>query len=71
MMQTTIQDPAVPVPRCGSCGHALARIEDGTLKFPVRSRLLAVRLADGVAEMNCPKCGEATDLPLHYQWWKS
>jgi predicted RNA-binding Zn-ribbon protein involved in translation (DUF1610 family) len=60
----------VDVPRCTSCGEEVARVESGSLKFAVRSRIVAVRLKDGVAEMNCPKCGDATDIPLTYRWWR-
>jgi len=54
-----------PIPRCSNCGEALARIENGVLKFLVRSKILAVR-DDGQAEMNCPGCRSKTGLPLVY-----
>lgn len=70
-MTTTVRHPPVELPRCQHCGCIIARVEEGALKFSVRSRLVAVRLNDGVAEMNCPHCGEATDLPLTHRWWRS
>lgn len=57
--------PILP-PSCLSCGHVLGYVAKGLglLKIPVRSRFVVVRLDDGEAEMNCPKCGNVVGLNL-------
>lgn len=50
--------------RCAHCGAKVGRIEDDRVKFVAKSRLVALRLADGRVEVNCPECKKSTDLPL-------